>query len=53
MSRPIQMLIRLYPAGWRQRYGTELEQLVSDMRPATPWLALATDPGAAIVQAPE
>ncbi len=43
MSRPIRMLIRLYPARWRRRYGTELEQLVYDMRPSTSWLALATD----------
>jgi hypothetical protein len=43
VTRPIQMLIRLYPAWWRRRYGAELEQLVYDMRPSTSWLALATD----------
>jgi hypothetical protein len=43
VSWPIQMLIRLYPTRWRQRYGAELEQLVYDLRPSTSWLALATD----------
>jgi hypothetical protein len=43
VSRPIRLLIRLYPARWRQRYGTELEQLVSDMRPSTSQVALAAD----------
>jgi hypothetical protein len=43
VSWPIQMLIRLYPTRWRQRYGAELEQLAYDLRPSASWLALATD----------
>jgi hypothetical protein len=43
VSRPIQLLIGLYPARWRRRYGAELEQLVYDMRPSISWWALATD----------
>jgi hypothetical protein len=43
VSRPVQLLIRLYPDRWRRRYGGELEQLVSDMQPSTSWWALATD----------
>jgi hypothetical protein len=33
-------LVRLYPKGWRARYGDELEQLVRDLQPAGPRLAL-------------
>ena len=36
-------LIRLYPTRWRQRYGSELEQLVSDLRPTTSRTGLAID----------
>jgi hypothetical protein len=36
-------LIRLYPAGWRARYGDELTQLVHDLRPARPAARLAAD----------
>jgi hypothetical protein len=36
-------LIRLYPARWRERYGSELEQLVRDMRPSTSRVAIAVD----------
>jgi hypothetical protein len=36
-------LIRLYPAKWRERYGGELEQLVRDLRPSTPRVAIAVD----------
>jgi hypothetical protein len=43
MTRPIQLLIRLYPTRWRQRYGAELEQLVYDLRPSTSRAALVVD----------
>ena len=33
-------LVRLYPKRWRARYGDELEQLVRDLQPAGPRLAL-------------
>jgi uncharacterized membrane protein len=36
-------LIRLYPAGWRERYGDELEQLLCDLRPSASKAAVATD----------
>jgi hypothetical protein len=36
-------LIRLYPAGWRERYGDELEQLLCDLRPSASRAAVATD----------
>lgn len=36
-------LIRLYPAAWRRRYGTELEQLVDDLRPTTSRAKLTVD----------
>jgi hypothetical protein len=35
--------VRLYPARWRERYGDELEQLVSDVRPGSSRPALAWD----------
>jgi hypothetical protein len=36
-------LIRLYPARWRERYGSELEQLVRDVRPSASRVAIAVD----------
>jgi hypothetical protein len=36
-------LIRLYPARWRERYGSELEQLIRDLRPSTSTAAIAID----------
>jgi len=36
-------LLRLYPARWRERYGAELEQLVSDLRPSRSTSAMAVD----------
>ncbi len=36
-------LIRLYPAAWRRRYGAELEQLVTDLRPSRSRAALVMD----------
>ena len=36
-------LIRLYPARWRERYGSELEQLVHDLRPSRSRVGIAVD----------
>jgi hypothetical protein len=36
-------LIRLYPARWRERYGSELEQLVHDLRPARSRASIGVD----------
>jgi hypothetical protein len=36
-------LIRLYPTRWRERYGSELEQLVHDLRPSTSRLTITVD----------
>jgi hypothetical protein len=36
-------LIRLYPARWRERYGSELEQLVHDLRPSRSRVGIAAD----------
>ena len=36
-------LVRLYPASWRERYGSELEQLVQDLRPSTSSLGVVVD----------
>jgi hypothetical protein len=36
-------LIRLYPTRWRERYGSELEQLVHDLRPTTSKVVIALD----------
>lgn len=36
-------LVRLYPARWRQRYGAELEKLVSDLRATTSPTRISVD----------
>jgi hypothetical protein len=39
----MRLLIRLYPARWRRRFGNELEQLVRDLRPDRSRSAIAID----------
>jgi hypothetical protein len=36
-------LIRLYPTRWRERYGSELEQLVHDLQPSTSRVTITVD----------
>ncbi|HTJ39484.1 MAG TPA: hypothetical protein VL738_40165 [Dactylosporangium sp.] len=39
----LERLVRLYPRAWRARYGDELAQLVTDLRPGASRAALAFD----------
>jgi hypothetical protein len=41
----VQLLLRLYPRAWRERYGEEIEQLLAT-QPLTPWAAIDLVSGA-------
>lgn len=47
--KPARLLIRLYPAAWRRRYGAELEQLL-DAEPASIGRALDLLRGAGVIR---